>query len=448
MRVDVRTIGALCILIVSTFHATATDVALSRFTSIKQTQVREYAQALPDKLPSIVWSFFDAVRVEDWETSTNLAARLILASGRYATAAADNDSLAAALHSAVWPPIAEVIGANEQFHNWDNRLLHRFGKDIINSIPKAGIYFGGTDAGRFIISALCTSQPDGDPFFTLTQNQLADQAYLDYLRKMYGGKITLPSEEDVRDIFNQYLAEAQRRLKEGLLKPGENVRMVNNRVQVSGHVAVMEINARLARLIVDNNPNHEVYVEESFPLDWMYPRLSPHKLIFKLESKPLNELDTETLQQDHDYWRTLLSELIGKWLSDETPAAELCNFVTRIYQRKDYAEFKGDLGFAKNSEAQTCFSKLRSAQAALYAWRATNAAENTLKLRMQQAAENAYRQAYALCPTLPETISGYTSLLLQLNRPDEAFLLAKTSLRLDPDSARLQSLVRTLNAHD
>ena len=43
-------------------------------------------------------------------------------------------------------------------------------------------------------------------------------------------------------------------------------------------------------------------------------------------------------------------------------------------------------------------------------------------------------QAYALSPTLPETISGYTSLLLQLNRPDEAFLLAKTSLRLDPDS--------------
>ena len=56
--------------------ACAVDPDLGRFATAKQRQVREYAEALTNKLPSIVWSFFDAVRVDDWETATNLAARL------------------------------------------------------------------------------------------------------------------------------------------------------------------------------------------------------------------------------------------------------------------------------------------------------------------------------------------------------------------------------------
>jgi len=36
----------------------------------------------------------------------------------------------------------------------------------------------------------------------------------------------------------------------------------------------MTINGLLAKIIFDKNPNREFYIEESFPLDWMYPYLN------------------------------------------------------------------------------------------------------------------------------------------------------------------------------
>ena len=59
-----------------------------------------------------------------------------------------------------------------------------------------------------------------NPFFTLTQNALADGSYLDYLRAMYGGKIYTPTAEDSQRCYQEVLADAQRRLQEHKLKPG------------------------------------------------------------------------------------------------------------------------------------------------------------------------------------------------------------------------------------
>ncbi len=33
----------------------------------------------------------------------------------------------------------------------------------------------------------------------------------------------------------------------------------------------MSINALMTKVIFDRHPDREFYVEESFPLDWMYP---------------------------------------------------------------------------------------------------------------------------------------------------------------------------------
>jgi hypothetical protein len=42
---------------------------------------------------------------------------------------------------------------------------------------------------------------------------LADGTYLEYLRGMYGGKIYTPTGEDSQRCFQEYLADAQRRLQ-------------------------------------------------------------------------------------------------------------------------------------------------------------------------------------------------------------------------------------------
>ena len=64
--------------------------------------------------------------------------------------------------------------------------------------------------------------------------------------------------------------------------------------------------------------------------------------------------------------------------------------------------------------------------------------------RKALAADLAFRQSYAICPYSPEAIYRYINLLLAHNRADDAVLIAKTSLRLDPDNDQLQSLLSQL----
>ncbi|MEI9962257.1 MAG: hypothetical protein WDM76_14325 [Limisphaerales bacterium] len=71
------------------------------------------------------------------------------------------------------------------------------------------------------------------------------------------------------------MEDAQRRMQTGQLRPGEDVHVENGRVQVSGQVAVMMINGLLCKVIFDHNPTNEFFVEESFPLEWMYPYETP-----------------------------------------------------------------------------------------------------------------------------------------------------------------------------
>jgi hypothetical protein len=433
----------LAFLLVANAHAI--DLDLARFASTKENQIRENAEILTNKVPSIVWRFFDEVRVDDWETATNLGSQIDQASGRYTNSVKD-ESISPALRTLIWPSIQEMIGTYDQFHEWDNKWLHRFGREIIDSIPDGSIYFGGTDPGRFIVTALTEPPESGRHFFVLTQNQLVDQVYLEYLRKRFGKKLYIPTDQDLQDCFQEYTTNVQQRLKAGLLKPGEDVREVNGRIQVSGTVAVMAINGLLVRMIFDKNPGHEFFVEQSFPLDWMNPYLSPHGLIFQLNAQPLANLTRTEMDKDQAYWRQLTGELIGNWLTNGTPVKDVCDFSDKVFLDKNLDGFKGDKGFAGNQDAQKTFSKLRSSQAGIYAWRAENARDNDEKDRMRTAADFAYRQAFALCPYSPEAIYGYVEFLVKYKRSDDAFLLMKTTLRFDPDNLQLHGLMNWVRA--
>src|SRR5438034_2557482 len=118
-------------------------------------------------------------------------------------------------------------------------------------------------------------------------------------------EIHTPSNDDSQKCFQEYLGDAQRRLDHDRrapneprqIKPGEDVRVVENRVQVSGQVAVMAINGLLTKIIFDKNPDHEFYVEESFPLEWMYPHLTPYGIIMKINRQQVPELTEEMVKK-------------------------------------------------------------------------------------------------------------------------------------------------------
>jgi beta-lactamase regulating signal transducer with metallopeptidase domain len=414
------------------------DARLRAFFSEKAAQARQLAGT--NTVAPEVWPFFDAGMRGDWQTATNLWTAMRKRAHQYEGTISD-DTL-----DKVWGPILELDLAWEQYTGWTEKYVLAYGNDIINSIPPGSIYFGGTDPGRGVITAMSKSHVDADPFFTLTQNALADGTYLDYLTAMYGGKIYTATHDDMQNAFDEYSTNAQRRLNEHKLQPGEQVTVKHGKVQVSGQVAVMGINALIAKAIFDHNPDRDFYIEESFPLDWMSPYLSPNGLIMKINRQPLPALSDATVQADHEYWSRYLQPMLGHWLKDDTSVADVTAFVEKIYLKHDLTGFTGDRVWVQDTWAQKAYSKLRSSIGGVYAWRVANSKSPEEKEQMIKAADFAFRQAYALCPQSPEAVFRYANLLVSLGRVNDARLLAETTLKFDPENAQVRGLAKRLKA--
>jgi len=307
---------------------------------------------------------------------------------------------------------------------------------------------------------------------------LLEAAYPDLIAKSPGGvypdrEILIATPEDSQRCFAEYLEDAQRRLKLNQLKPGEDVRLIGEgmeqRVQVSGQVAVMTINGYITKVIFDKNPENEFYVEESFPLEWMYPHLTPFGIIMKINRTPLPELTEDIVARDHDFWSRYSERLIGNWITYDTPVKDIVEFAERTYLRRNFKGYKGDLKFARDDQAQKAFSKLRSSIGGVYAWRIGDATSKLMDLqsrppqeqaalrseilhwtavrdRMIKEADFAFRQAFAFCPYSPEAVFRYCQLLISLQRFDDAYLIAETCRKLDPYNGQVIDLANRLRA--
>jgi tetratricopeptide (TPR) repeat protein len=283
---------------------------------------------------------------------------------------------------------------------------------------------------------------------------LLEAAYPKEIARSIGGlypdrEIYTPTVDDSQKCFNDYLVDAQRRLQLNQLKPGEDVKIVDNRVQVSGQVAVMAINGLLTKVIFDHNPKNEFFVEESFPLDWMYPYLTPFAVIMKINRQPLPELTDEIVAKDHDFWKQFSKRLTGDIVDYDTPVKTIADWIEKVYLHRDFKGFTGDTKFVRDDQAQKAFSKLRSSIGGIYAWRVNdpNNQNPVARARMIKEADFAFRQAFAFCPYSPEAVFRYVQLLLSLNRLDDALIIAETCLKLDPFNGQVQGLVKNLHGY-
>jgi hypothetical protein len=217
---------------------------------------------------------------------------------------------------------------------------------------------------------------------------------------------------------------------------------------MSRQMNVIGVRELLTKTIFDKNPDREFYLVEGFPLNWMYSHLEPHSLIMKINRQQLPELSDEIVQRDSDYWTKYLTPMIGGWLKPDTTIEEVAVFVEKIHVKKDLSGFAGDPQFVQNEYWCENFSKLRSSIGGLYAWRAQHAAGATEKKRMNDAADFAFRQAFALCPYSPETVFRYVNLLLGENRGADALVVAETAAQMPSmqgkDGGQIRSLVEQL----
>ncbi len=281
-------------------------------------------------------------------------------------------------------------------------------------------------------------------------------------REMY-----IASPQDSQQCFQEYLGDAQLRLQHDAkfpneprqIRPGEDVKIVENRVQVSGQVAVMAINGLLTKVMFDKNPTNEFFVEESFPLEWMYPHLTPFGVIMKINRQPLSSLPEEVFAKDHEFWSQYSDRLIGNWITYDTPVSNIVAFVEKVYMHHDWSGLTaGQRKFARDDQGQKAFSKLRSSIGGLYAWRinpvnppppAYRPRTEAEVRRIYKEADFTFRQAFAFCPYSPEAVFRYINLLIQSPPPiaprlNDALMVAETALKLDPYNGQIAGLIANL----
>jgi tetratricopeptide (TPR) repeat protein len=275
-----------------------------------------------------------------------------------------------------------------------------------------------------------------------------------------------PTPEDSQQAFSDYMADAQQRIfhdqqhpnEPREVKPGEDVHVDGaGHVQVSGQVAVMAINGLLTKVIFDKNPSNEFFVEESFPLDWMFPHLTPFGIIMKINRDPIPTLSEDVLKRDHEFWAKYSERLIGNWITYDTPVKEITDFAERVYMHHDFTGFKGDLKFIRDDQGQKAFSKLRSSIAGIYSWRVGQPpsggtmptqyiATGANRAAVEREADFAFKQAFAFCPYSPEAVYRYVQLLVNMRRVDDALLVAETAQKLDPYNGQFIYLINNLKA--
>jgi tetratricopeptide (TPR) repeat protein len=265
-------------------------------------------------------------------------------------------------------------------------------------------------------------------------------------------EIYTPTPEDSQDCFRDYMDDAARRKQTGQLQPGEYVDVQSDgRVQVSGQVSVMMINGLLCKVIFDHNPTNDFYVEESFPLQWMYPYETPSGVIMKINRNPLPELSDDIFKKDHEFWSKYSDRLIGNWITYDTTVQQIADFAEKVYLQNNFSGFTGDRKFMRDDDAQKSFSKLRSSIAGVYAWRLGQQCppEYRQKTEASQQAliretDFAFKQSFAYCPYSPEAVFRYVQFLMQFNRLDDALIVAQTCLKLDPYNDQTKGLVNQL----
>jgi len=328
-------------------------------------------------------------------------------------------------------PLWSNFNNDSQAGHW---FGYEFGADIMRPLEKNAVYYGGSDPGRFVptfIAFVESQQSDRwkrEPGFdrrdvtVITQNALCDSYYCSYIRNQYDPRfrpqtytpfekwlgrdqayptqpVTCVSPEELTECWNEYeaLPEVAARMKYGgpILRPNSN--------------DVFELNGVVARKIFEKNKkNHAFYVEQSSPIDWMYPYLLPSGLIFKLNPEPMDALPPGTIEQDRKFWDAYSAHLLQ------------------------------DPKFRLDDDATLTFGKLAMWHSDLYRWRQLNKEE-----------EYWLKMAITLCPQLQGAVDRLALLLEQQKRFDEAIALVKQAQIDDPRNesydATLDRLIEAKN---
>ena len=322
---------------------------------------------------------------------------------------------------------------------------YEYGADMMRPMDKNAVYFGGSDPGRFVPTFMAfveSQQPDKwkadwvlDPVGTakrgagfdrrdvtvITQNALCDSRYYTpYIYDQYDPRVRpikwTPFEKWLgRDraypeipVTCMNADELEACWKEYYEWPdvADRIKMYGISAAVrQGSNDIFDINGIVAQKIFEKNKaDHTFYIEQSVPIQWMYPYLLPSGLIFKLNPEPLASLPAAAVEEDRKFWDAYSQKLLS------------------------------DPRFRIDSDAILTFGKLAFWHSDLYRWR-----------KMPKEQEEWLRMSLKLCPQLQDAVNSFAHLLLDQKRFDEAIAVVQQAELDDPRNEAYASMLDLVN---
>jgi hypothetical protein len=384
---------------------TAEDIVSNKVVQFAHDRLaitRAMARKFNVQLTPDVEQFFAAAEAGRWEELQRLFGSL-----------RERRSRGQALTNDLWEPILETFGAAEVAHDWPARRLLDYGQAVLGSLRPGMVYVGGTDPGRFIPTLLNETGAD-ERHIILTQNALSDGNYLNYFDFLYHDQLSTLSEQDSQRAISDYTADAEKRFNHDQqfpneprqIRPGEDVRLIDGRVQVAGHLAVMDQNEKLFQMLMDKNPDFSFAMEESFPFKSTYPAAVPLGPILELRNSSGSEGCTpERAAQAVAYWGDTAQQLLS------------------------------DPDIPPDSNPRLAYAKMASAQASLFA-----------EHNLNDEAGQAFRIATDIAPGSPEAVFRYVNFLMQQNRPQDAIQIAQAAATAAPSNDQFRDLADRLRS--
>jgi hypothetical protein len=356
--------------------------------------VRAIARRSQKEIPPEIERFFEAIEAGDWNEIETRWTAMSKRSGQYegSTHSAELDPY--------WPAVLDAYGVAEQAHLWPAQQLLDYGNAVLDSLRPGMVYVGGTDPGRWIPELLNETR-DGEQHVILTQNAMADGRYLEFVNTLYGDRLTTLTSEDSQQVFNEYIADARKRLEHDQLfpdepkqmRPGEDGRIVDGKFQVTGQVAVMAINEKLLQVLMDKNPDLSFAIGESFPLKGTYANALPLGPLMELRAQDgQNQFTADHATQSLEFWQAKAQQVLSDPNAFNSPEA-----------LKTYSH---DANSSANLLAAHDFIT---------------------------EAEQAYRLSSQLWPGNPEAVGGLAGILARDGRGEEARLVLEQFSRKFPD---------------
>jgi hypothetical protein len=368
---------------------------LSKFIVNKNKQIREIVSRHKIIVSPRIAAFVQAMQKgESWKDVSAIFKDIQSRSGQYKQGTRD-----LRIHNILWSgPVLEMGGAYEIFKKWNPALLDLYATELISVIPDGSVYFGGTDPGRFVITAYLSARENSKTII-MTQNALADNTYMDYLHTAYDDRMTLPTGDDISQMFACYVDK----IRLGKLPKNSGIKFEDGKVKITGVAAVMAINSMIAHNIFDNNKSkYRFFVEESYPIPWMRQYLEPCGMIMALNSEPVTLTDKAIAANDA-YWQKLISKL------------------------------QAESGFDTDVMAREAFSKARTSIAGIYAFH-----------KKYTAAEHAYKEAIMLSPANDGPVIQLAKMYLKTGKGSQAHELMSGYIKTHPESKRCKAFLRSL----